>query len=55
MVVFMTRHTSLNVQINDDDGARCTGWNQPRLSASSSRVILNSVPESVESLRGCPL
>ena len=43
MVVFVTRHTSSTVQIYDVDGA---GWNQPRLSASSSRVILRSVPES---------
>ena len=46
MVVVMTRHTSLTVQMNDDDSARCTGWNQLRLSASSSRFILTNVPES---------
>ena len=30
----------------DDAGARFAGWNQLRLSASSSRVILTSVPET---------
>ena len=41
--------TSLTVRLCDDTGARCTRWNQARLLAPSSRVILTSIPESARS------
>ena len=38
--------------VYDDAGACFAGWNQPRLSASSSRFILTSVPET-DRCTGC--
>ena len=43
----VVRVTRLAVRIYDDASACCTGWKQPRLSASS-RVILTTVPLSTE-------
>ena len=40
----VVRVTRLAVRIYDDASACCTGWKQPRLSASSSRVILTLFP-----------
>ena len=44
----VVRVTCLTVRIYDDANACFTRWNQPRLPASSSRVILTTVPQSAE-------